>query len=309
MWYTAHLTLIQTSLIYILLAMSLQVALRSGVFSLAGIGFYGIGGYAAAILANHGQGVVVSLAIPIVGCTVVGYVLSLPLVRLRGLYLGLVTISFDLILNVFATNGGTLTGGAVGLYGVPALVNTPTIVVIVVVVIAGVSQLERRNFGRAYEALRLNEEVAWSMGIDVRRQRNFAFALSAMLGGIAGALNVLTFTTINPGTAGFGLVVLGLTMAVLGGVGTWVGSAVGAIIITWLPDVLGPVGQWRQLIYGAIVVLTAVYAPEGLVGVARQGWRRLRRRQRPGLSAGRPLSDAAAAPTDQIQAATAVGES
>jgi branched-chain amino acid transport system permease protein len=280
-WYTAHLTLIQSSFIYVLVAMSLQVTLRSGVFSLAGIGFFGLGGYAAAILAKHGQGVFVTMAVPIVGGAIVGYLLSLPLVRLRGLYLGLVTISFDLILNVFANNGGSFTGGAVGIFGIPQLVNTTAIIIITAVAVLLVSQLERKNFGRAYESLRLNEDLAASLGIEVIRQRNFAFALSAVLGSTAGALNVLTFSAINPSTAGFQLVVLGLTMAVLGGINSWLGSAVGAVIITWLPNILGPIGEWRQLIYGSIVVVIAVYAPEGIVGTVRQLARWIYRRSRP----------------------------
>jgi ABC-type branched-subunit amino acid transport system permease subunit len=272
LWYSAHLTLIQATLVYTLLALSLQVVLRSGVFSLAGIGFFGLGGYTAGILAKHGQSAPVAILVPLVGGIVFGYLLSLPLVRLRGLYLGLVTVGFDLILNVFATNGGKLTGGAVGLFGIPLLVNTPVILTIVVVAIVLVSQLERRNMGRGFEALRLNEDLARSLGLEVTRQRNFAFALSAALGAVAGALQVLFFTSINPGTAGFELIVLGLTMAVLGGVGTWLGAAVGAVIVTWLPEFLGSsVGQWRNLVYGAVVVIIAVYAPDGIVGLVKRG--------------------------------------
>jgi branched-chain amino acid transport system permease protein len=271
-WYSAHLTLIQTTLVYTLLALSLQVVLRSGVFSLAGIGFFGVGGYTAAILAKHGQPAAVAILAPIIGGAVFGYILSLPLIRLRGLYLGLVTVGFDLILNVFATNGGELTGGAVGLFGIPLLVNTPIILGIAVVGLVLVSQLERRNIGRGYEALRLNEDLARSLGLEVTRQRNFAFALSASLGAASGALQVLSFTSIAPDTAGFPLIVLGLTMAVLGGVGTWLGAVVGAVIVTWLPEFLGSsVGVWRNLVYGIIVVVIALYAPDGIVGLAKRG--------------------------------------
>jgi branched-chain amino acid transport system permease protein len=308
MWYDAHLTLIQSSFIYILLAVSLQVALRSGSFSLASVGFFGIGGYAAGILANHGYGQFVCIGFAGVLCAVGGYVLALPLSRLRGLYLGLVTVAFDLILNVVAVNGGSLTGGALGLYGIPAIVNTGTIVGIVVVALVLVSQLERRNFGRSFEALRLNEEVAASMGIEVVRQRNFAFALSAVLGGLAGALNVLTFTTVNPTSAGFELVVLGLTMAVLGGVNSWLGAAIGAVIVTWLPQMLGAAGEWRQVVYGGIVVIVAVFAPTGILGILTSTYRWVRRqvggpRRGPTRSVGDPQ------PSDVTSPAAMIGES
>lgn len=276
-WYAAHVTLVHATLINVLLALSFQVALRSGIFSFASVGFYGIGGYLAAIIAveQRWNGIVLIVLAAAAG-VVGGGVLALVFRRLRGLYLGMVTLAFDLILAVVAINGGELTGGATGRFGVPIMLGTGELLAIAGVAVLAVSQLERRGLGRAFEALRLNEELGVSLGLDHRRFQAFVFSLSAALGAVAGASYVLVFTTIGPETAGFHLVVVGLTMAVIGGTSSWSGAVIGALLITWAPQWLEVVGLWRNLAYGVAVILVVVFAPEGVIGVIRNGVRRLR---------------------------------
>ena len=223
-WYSAHVVLFQTTAIYAVLALSFQVVLRSGVFSFASVGFFGIGAYVSANLAKHGVSGVLSMIIVFVGSAIFGYALSLPLVRLRGLYLGMVTFAFDQILIVVANNGGTYTGGPVGLFGIPFDVSTLELFIVAAICLLLVSQLERRSIGRSISVLRVDEQLARSMGVEVNRQRNFIFALSAALGGLAGVLNTFNFSTIAPGGFGFDLIVAGLTMAVVGGIGSWLGD-------------------------------------------------------------------------------------
>lgn len=269
-WYAQHLTIIHSTLIFVLLAFSVQLALRAGVFSFAGVGFFGLGGYAVAILAL--RGVPGPLAVLIVAaCAVIpGYCLAVLLARLRDLYLGMATIAFTLMISVIAANGGKLTGGPVGLYSIPYWASTPVMAAIFLVAALLLARLERRNFGRSLEALRENEELALSVGTDVLKQRKFVFTLGAVLGAISGGLYVLTFTAIDPETAGFRLVVSALTMVILGGVGSWIGSVVGAVMVVWLPVYLGPLQNWSDAIYGLIVVVIAMYAPDGLVELARR---------------------------------------
>ena len=273
-FYVSHQVLFQTTAIYVVLALSFQVVLRTGVFSFASVGFFGIGAYAAANLVIHGVPGVAALFVVVIGCYALGYILALPFVRLRGLYLGMVTFAFDQIVLVVANNGGTLTGGPVGLFGVPVESTTGELFIIAAIVVVLMSQLERRSIGRTFEAIRTDENLARSMGIETVRNRNFIFALSAALGGLAGVMDVYNFSTFAPTGFGFDLIVAGLTMAVVGGVDSWLGAAIGAIFVVWFPSIATfATGMWKSIIYGILVILVVSYEPGGVFGLGRRGVR------------------------------------
>src|SRR5207244_6641832 len=101
------------------------------------------------------------------------------------------------------------------------------------------------------------------------------FAISAALGALSGSLYVLAFSTIQPPTAGFTLIITTLTMAVIGGVSSWIGAVIGTVIITWLPSVVAAIGAYRQLVYGVVLVLVVMYAPDGVLGVINSAWRKI----------------------------------
>jgi branched-chain amino acid transport system permease protein len=123
--------------------------------------------------------------------------------------------------------------------------------------------------------------MARSVGLEVGRRRMVVFCTSAVLGACAGVANVSAFTTVNPQSAGFSLVTAGLTMAVLGGIGRWQGALIGAVIVAWLPEVLGNIGNYQAVVNGAIIIVLVVFAPDGVLGLATRGWRRLRNRKDP----------------------------
>ncbi|GGM20710.1 branched-chain amino acid ABC transporter permease [Dactylosporangium sucinum] len=289
-WYFGHLTLIQGMLISIPLAMSVQIALRSGVFSFASIGFYGIGAYGTGILVIRDWPVLPAIALMVVVSGLVAYFMSIPLIRLRGLYLGMVTFAFDLILTVVATNGGELTGGALGLLGVPLGVGTGGLLAAAVFAVLLVSQLERRAVGRALVGIKNSEELVMSVGVDLKRRKRIVFAISGALGALSGSLYVLTFSTVQPTSAGFTLIITTLTMAVIGGTSSWIGAVIGTIIITWLPSLAATIGEYQHLVYGVVLVLVVMYAPEGVLGALRWLWQRVA----PGLRAARPPGPAPA---------------
>jgi len=266
-FYASHLTLIQRTAVVTVLAMSFQVVLRSGVFSFASAGFYVVGAYALADMSKAGWPLLPALiAIVIIGAAG-GYLLSVPFVRLRGLYLAMVTFAFAEILVVVADNGGSLTGGPVGMFGVTLGVSTPELFVIVAVAAVLISQLERRGLGRALRVISIDEQLARAMGIEINRQRAFIFALSSALGALAGALNTVTTSSVAPTGFGYGLIVLGLTMAVFGGVGSWTGAIIGAVVVTWFPEVFGFVGNNRSVVYGILLILVVVFEPSGVLGL------------------------------------------
>lgn len=280
-FYASNLVLIQGTVINLLLALSLQVPFRFGVFSFAGVGAYGVGAYGAAILILEFQ---VPALVAIVGAVVVGaavcVVLGLVVARLGGLYLGMATIAFTLIVGVVAINGGATTGGVIGLFGVLADLSMLMIIAVALVAVVLLALSERGAIGRRVEAVREDPELAASVGINVRRYRQVAFVASGGLGAAAGAMNAITRTTIGPTDIGFTLVVLALTMMIIGGTGSWAGALIGAIIFTWLPSLLETAGEWQGLIYGTLVALAAIFMPGGLLGVVRDTWRRLQRRRR-----------------------------
>jgi branched-chain amino acid transport system permease protein len=268
-WYTSNETLIQNILIATLLAFSVQVALRAGIFSLAGIGFYAIGSYAAAILVKHGMAAVIAIAIALVLSGVLSYALALLLVRLRDLYLAMATVAFDLMVGVVALNWGALTGGSLGLFAIPVAVTTGSMAITVAVVAGLLFLMEHGTMGRTLETIREDEELAQSFAVDTRRYRRLAFVVSGMLGALSGCFHALLFNSITPGDAGFELIVLALTMVIIGGFGSWVGALAGAILITWLPLKLTSFGEWWNAVYGAVMIVAATFIPGGLYGVAR----------------------------------------
>lgn len=280
-WYEANLVLIEATFINFLLALSIQIPLRVGVFSFAGVGSYGIGAYAAAILTiRYDVPAFAAIGAAVVLAAVVGYLFSLVVARLSGLYLAMATVAFVLIISVLAVNGGELTGGAHGLYGALSDLTTGGVIAVCVVVAALLTLTERGPLRRRIEAVREDPELSLSMGIGVVPMRQLAFTVSGALGACAGAMNTLLRTTVSPEELNFHLIVLALTMVVIGGSRSWVGAFIGAVIFTWLPSLLSVVGEWQGVVYGVVVVLAAIFMPTGLVGAAKDLHRRIRGRNR-----------------------------
>jgi branched-chain amino acid transport system permease protein len=298
-FFDAHLVLVQATLSGLVLALSIQVPLRMGVFSFAGAGSYGLGAYGAALLLIHlDLNVYLAIVVAMVGTAVIGLLLGLVIARLNGLYLAMATVAFDLIIGVIATNGGELTGGSTGLYGVIADFTTTDMFILTLIVLVLVAISEHGRVGRRVHAVRDDPQLAASTGINNRRYRLAAFVVSGALGGLAGAMNVLVRTTVGPLDIGFGLIVLALTMIIVGGAMSWKGAVIGAIIFTWLPNFLTFLGQWQTLVYGILVALAAIFLPRGIHGVFVDLIRWVQRRRRGTLDrpAPDPSGDAEPAP-------------
>jgi branched-chain amino acid transport system permease protein len=276
-WYTGNETLLQNIMIYALLAFSVQVALRTGIFSLAGIGFYAIGSYTAALLVKKGWTAGLAILAAVALTVIVAYLLAVLLVRLRDLYLAMATFAFDLMVGVVAANWNGLTGGGLGVTAIPLAITTLAIFISVLVAAGLLTLMERGVIGRTMVAIREDEELAQSNAVDTRRYRRFTFVISAVLGCLAGAFHALLFGVIEPTDAGFPLIVLALTMVIIGGFGSWFGALIGAFLLTWLPLRLSSFGSWWPLVYGGVMILIATWAPGGLIGLARQLSRRVRR--------------------------------
>lgn len=294
-WYFSHIVLVQSTLTTLLLALSVQVPLRAGVFSFAGVGCYGIGGYVAAIgLTHYGLSTATSITLAAVIAGVVAYGLGVLIQRLTGLYLAMATVAFTLIISVLAVNGGDLTGGASGLFGALGMLDTGHLLAVAGVVVALLAASEFGSMGRRIDAVREDPELASAMGINVARYRRATFAVSGVLGGLAGSMTVLLRSTVTPNDINFHLVVLALTIIIVGGSRSWIGALIGSVIFVWLPEVLAFVGEWEDVVYGVLVAAAAVYLPGGVVGAVVDGYRAYSRKRRATADIAPPRPVAAA---------------
>lgn len=294
-WLSNNETLLSTFLTAYILGLSIQVVLRAGVFSLASAGTWGIGAYATAYLTTRDYPWFQAVMIAILLSVAVSAVLAVLFGRLSRLYLGMATIAFDLLVVSTAFTWDSVTGGALGLYGIPRDVGPGTVLVFAIVATVVTTTLQAWAGGRGVDVLRVDPTLASTIGIDVRSFRRRVIVLSGALGGVAGALSSLVFGVLAPGDAGFPLVILGLTMVVLGGKRSWIGVAIGAVVVTWLPQWLTFVSEWRDLVYGALIVVMVIFAPNGITGIIDRLVHAVRARHSgPGASSSQqPVTDRA----------------
>jgi branched-chain amino acid transport system permease protein len=250
-----------------LLAWSMQISLRYGVFSVATVAFQALGAYGSAIvtLKYHAA---FPLAL-VAGCVcggVAALLLLYPVHRLRGLYLAISTLAMVIVVQV-ALRALPITGGALGLFGIPLETQIWQLILAVVCVAILLAMLERSRTGRALAAVGEDEIAATASGVNVGRYRALAFMLSAVLGGLAGGFDAHLNSFIGPDSYGLPAVVVIISMVVLGGLGRWQGPLIGAILLTALPEILRPLAAWRDVVSGAVLVLVIVYLPRGLVDI------------------------------------------
>ena len=257
-----------------LLALSIWLTLSCGLLAMANAAFMGIGAYASALLTmNAGASFPVALAGGMVAPTLVALVIGGPTLRLSGVYLAMATLGFGEVVRVLILNAEGLTGGALGLNGIPQQAQWWHVVLALVLVLAVLWRLRTSRIGRAFEAIREDEVAAGLMGMDVGGCKMLAFVLGAAIAGLAGALNAHLTFFIGPNEYGFDRGVEILTMAILGGTGGLAGPVLGALIITLLPEALRGLGDFRTMVNGAILVLIVLFLPKGLWDPHRlRGW-------------------------------------
>jgi len=248
-----------------LLALSIWLTLSCGLLAMANAAFMGIGAYTASILTmNYGAPFPVALAAGIAAPTVVALAIGGPTLRLSGVYLAMATLGFGEVVRVLILNADSLTGGALGLNGIPQLTQWWHVATSLGVTLLILWRLRRSRIGRAFEAIKEDAVAASLMGIAVNAHKMLAFALGAGIAGLAGALNAHLTFFIGPSEFGFDRGVDILTMTILGGTGGLTGPVLGAAIVTLLPELLRDFRDFRTMINGAILVLIVLFLPKGL---------------------------------------------
>ncbi len=285
---TFQLRVVMLFLIYALVALGLNLLVGLvSLVSLGQAGLYALGAYTVAILATKtGAGFFPAMLGAIAMTALAGVALSYPTVRIRGVYLAVVTIAFGLIVQNVAIDWRALTGGTLGISNVPR-VNLGTgplstqdlyFLIAVMTFIGFVlhHNLMHSKVGRAMRAVAQSETAARALGIDPTRQRVLAFVLSSVYAGVAGGLYAYLNRYVNPDTFSFSDSIRFLLMVILGGAGTSFGPLIGAGILTWIPNVLQAFGKWQLFAYGALLALVIFFLPKGIVGSLHELWVRLR---------------------------------
>ena len=249
----------------------------AGQVSLGQVGFYAIGAYVAGILILKGWSFFAALPVAVLATGLVGALLALPALRVSGPYLAMVTIAFAFIVEHALIEWREVTGGANGLMGIlppsigPLMFAEREMALLAVLLatlcLLGFWGLSNSRLGRAMRAVRDSEVAAQSVGLNPVGLKTLAFALSAALAGMAGAVFAPLLMFISPGSFPFSQSILFLFAVVLGGAGTVLGPVLGALVVAGLPELLSDLAEYRLLIFGALLLGVLWIAPEGIVGL------------------------------------------
>jgi branched-chain amino acid transport system permease protein len=284
-YWLAQLTFV---LIYSIAALGIMLlAGFTGLFSLGHAAFLGVGAYTQAVLSNAG----VPFPLALLGAgtlsAATGWVVGLPALRVKGIYLGMATLSFGFIVEEVLARWESVTGGNAGMH-----IEKPNLfgwvleteiqfyflcLLITVLATLGIVNLLRAPTGRAFVAIRDSEISAQSMGIHLARYKTLSFALSAGLAGIAGALYVHKLQFISPDQFNILQSIDLLLMIVIGGLGSIHGAFLGAIFLItmpqliamvkdYLPTVVGQAPGLQGLVYGLVLIAFVLFEPMGLYG-------------------------------------------
>ncbi len=288
-WNPYHLHTLIMAGIFAVLALSLNLLLGyTGQLSLGHAAFFGLGAYATALLTVKLEwspwiGLLAATLVP----AAAGYVIGRLALKLRGAYFVLLTISFAGCISLVSVNWMELTNGPLGIPGVPpvelALPGLPALslraksayyyLVLAAVVLSYLVCLGliRSRVGRALVALRENETLAASVGIDGTHYLVLAAVISAAMAGFGGGLYAHYTRFVSPEVFLFTYTVTMVIMVVAGGKGTLAGPIVGAVLFTLLPEALRAATswQWQMLLYGVLLVAVLFFMPEGVVPAVR----------------------------------------
>ncbi len=255
---------VQAFLLTLLMALSQYITLRAGVFSLATAGFMSVGAYTTAILTvNHGWAVGPAMLASIAITLILGLGLGRMIEKLRGAYQAIATFSFVLILESAAFAWEPLTGGMLGIAGVPHWMTTIALVLVALGTLMLVLGLEITTLGRQQRAASHDEIAAASIGVNVARTKLLAIIFSAGVGGLAGAALAGNFTAVDSSVFSFSLIVLILSCVIIGGRRSVIGPIIGAFVVVALPLLFSGYATFATIVVALVTVLILIFVPGG----------------------------------------------
>ena len=281
-------------MMFILVALGLNVVVGfAGLLDLGYVGFYAVGAYTTAVVTS-GQFTlpwIAALPLSVIMAMIAGVILGTPTLRLRGDYLAIVTLGFGEIIRITANNSDWLGGPR----GISKIARPPSIgplqfgvlnakpywylgFTVILIVIFVLTRLENSRVGRAWAAVREDEDAAELMGVDTFKFKLWAFAIGAAIGGLAGSLYASKVGFINPDNFQLQLSILFLAAVVLGGTGSMYGVIMGGFLVAWIPERFRGFSTRRYFVFGVVLVLVMVFRPQGIIprrgaaaGIAKKG--------------------------------------
>ena len=281
-------------MMFILVALGLNVVVGfAGLLDLGYVGFYAVGAYTTAVVTS-GQFTlpwIAALPLSVIMAMIAGVILGTPTLRLRGDYLAIVTLGFGEIIRITANNSDWLGGPR----GISKVARPPSFgplqfgvlnakpywylgFTVILIVIFVLTRLENSRVGRAWAAVREDEDAAELMGVDTFKFKLWAFAIGAAIGGLAGSLYASKVGFINPDNFQLQLSILFLAAVVLGGTGSMYGVIMGGFLVAWIPERFRGFSTRRYFVFGVVLVLVMVFRPQGIIprrgaaaGIAKKG--------------------------------------
>jgi ABC-type branched-subunit amino acid transport system ATPase component/ABC-type branched-subunit amino acid transport system permease subunit len=289
------------AMIYIIIAIGLNILNGlAGLFSLGHAGLVAIGAYTTAIVSKNlqdwsalggsGLHVLIGVVAGIALTCCVGALLAYPSLRTKGVYLGMVTISFGWIVWKILLEWIPVTGGELGISDVPRPNVGPFILegtqfYYVTLLLCALCYYLQRNIsrswlGRNFRAIKMSEHASASLGINVHRCKVLAFVISSWFAGLGGAVFAHQQNYVNPDSFGFFDSVFYILAILLGGAGTLMGPVIGATIMTILPEALHSFEMYRLVVYGLIIITVLYFLPRGIWGEVEYRLARAREKKR-----------------------------
>lgn len=243
-------------------------------------GFFCIGSYCGAILTtNYGFNFFLTIPIAAIFTALVGLLIAWPTLKMKGIYLSIVTLGFSEIVRLIALNWTSVTGGPMGIKGIPvpsffgielngARTFYYVFLVVAIVFVFVTNRVIKSRIGRAWMSIREDELAAKSLGVETKIYKATNFMYGAFWAGIAGAVYApyvrfidSSFFTLDEG---FNI----LSMVIIGGQGTLAGPILGSVIVNFLTEVLRDFGQWRMVAYAVLIIAMMWIRPQGLIGAS-----------------------------------------
>lgn len=269
----------------------------ANLFSFGHLSFFVIGGYSSGLLAEYaGLSPWFGYIAGGIAAAFIGFLIGIPCLRLRGMYLAIVTFSLNFVLPTLIVWAGPgkfenfSTGGSWGLTRIPS----PSLfgyvftrqelvpwyylsLVFFILFLSLIFFIIKSNVGLAFIALRDAEPQAKSLGINEYKYKLLVFAISAFIAGASGAYYAHYFGLISPSSMSLDVFLIVLVMVLFGGLGVFPGAAIGAFIITIVNEILRPTLEWRLVILGIIVILTMMFMPKGVMDILAMLGKMIRR--------------------------------
>lgn len=271
--------------LYVLLGIGLNIAVGlTGLLDLGFVAFFGLGAYTYALVASPQFDVHMAFWVALPICILVSFLagglLGLPVLRMRGDYLAIVTLGFGEIIRIVLNNLDPVTNGPRGLLRIDppklfgVVIDEPhewfyLILLSILISIVVFQRLSNSKIGRAWMAIREDEIAAEHMGIDLWRFKLLAFAIHAGYGALGGAIFAARQGSIFPENFSLMVSINVLCIIILGGMGSIRGVIVGSFVLVGLPELLREFQQYRMLVFGLLLILTMIFRPLGFFGQER----------------------------------------